>query len=73
MQGQDHDGRCWRCPAEFTIDGAEPVTNRGRPLDASGQEMRRIRCPRCGAVNSADLAADRARGTQDDVNRFEMP
>jgi DNA-directed RNA polymerase subunit RPC12/RpoP len=74
MAEQEQDGRCWRCPAAFTIADAEAVTNRGRPLDASGQEMRRIRCPKCGAVNSAGQAADRARGVADDaVNRFEMP
>lgn len=74
MTGTEQDGRCWRCPAKFSVEAAEPVTDRGRPLDASGREMRRIRCPRCGAVNSAEAASDRARGVdQDTVNRFSMP
>lgn len=74
MDHQEQHGRCWRCSAVFKMADAGPVNNRGRPVDPDGREMSRIRCPKCDAVNSAGMAADRARGVPDDaVNRFEMP
>lgn len=74
MTGTDPNGQCWRCPATFFLDSAEPVFSRGKPRDAAGREIRMIRCPRCSAVNSVDSARDRWNGLENDtVNRFDMP